>query len=192
MATSSPLPIHSQRDPRGWTAAITLAFLALILWRLTIPSKVFFDEVHYVPAARILLELEYLRNPEHPPLGKELIALGIAVFGDGPLGWRIMPALFGVLGLYAAMRAMWFASLSRFAALAFGVLLATSFPLFVQARIAMLDGIMRPGMELFVLLGWVLMLVGSPWWLARFRYGPLEWLWRCLTYWRLFPLKRAA
>ena len=51
---------------------------------------------------------------------------------------------------------------------------------------------MRPGMELFVLFGWALMLVCSPWWLARFRFGPLEWLWRCLTYWRLFPLKRAA
>jgi uncharacterized protein len=51
---------------------------------------------------------------------------------------------------------------------------------------------MRPGMELFVLLGGALMLVCSPWWLARFRYGPLEWLWRCLTYWRLFPLRRAA
>ena len=142
MAALSMPPTHQQRDPSGWTVAVALVFLALILWRLTTPSKVYFDEVHYVPAARILLELEYLRNPEHPPLAKELIALGIAVFGDKPLGWRIMPALFGVLGLYAAMRAMWFASLSRFATLAFGVLLATSFPLFVQARIAMLDGIM--------------------------------------------------
>jgi uncharacterized protein len=34
---------------------------------------------------------------------------------------------------------------------------------------------------------WVLMLAWSPAWLARFRYGPLEWLWRCLTYGRLFP-----
>jgi uncharacterized protein len=51
---------------------------------------------------------------------------------------------------------------------------------------------MRPGMEAFVLFGWALMLIGSPWWLARFRYGPLEWLWRCLTYWRLFPLRRKA
>ncbi|MBP2705700.1 DUF418 domain-containing protein [Microbispora sp. RL4-1S] len=25
------------------------------------------------------------------------------------------------------------------------------------------------------------------WWLARHRYGPLEWLWRCLTWWRLVP-----
>ncbi|MFC4009788.1 DUF418 domain-containing protein [Nonomuraea purpurea] len=25
----------------------------------------------------------------------------------------------------------------------------------------------------------------SRWWLARFRYGPLEWIWRCLTWFRL-------
>jgi len=28
------------------------------------------------------------------------------------------------------------------------------------------------------------------WWLQRFRRGPLEWLWRCLTYWRLEPIRR--
>ena len=37
---------------------------------------------------------------------------------------------------------------------------------------------------------WMLMLFWSKWWLARFRYGPLEWCWRCLTYWTLFPIKR--
>jgi len=37
---------------------------------------------------------------------------------------------------------------------------------------------------------WAAMLLWSKAWLARFRYGPLEWLWRCLTYWRLFPLRR--
>jgi uncharacterized protein len=42
----------------------------------------------------------------------------------------------------------------------------------------------------FVLAVWVLMLVWSKAWLERFRYGPLEWLWRCLTYGRVFPLKR--
>lgn len=44
----------------------------------------------------------------------------------------------------------------------------------------------------FVALGWALMLAWSPWWLARFNYGPLEWLWRCLTYWRVFPLRRTV
>jgi uncharacterized protein len=48
----------------------------------------------------------------------------------------------------------------------------------------------RDGLLLFVLLGWVLMLGWSKPWLERFRYGPLEWLWRCLTYWKLFPLRR--
>lgn len=38
---------------------------------------------------------------------------------------------------------------------------------------------------------WVLMLLWSKAWLARFRYGPLEWLWRCLTYWRLVPPRSA-
>jgi uncharacterized protein len=42
----------------------------------------------------------------------------------------------------------------------------------------------------FLLLGCVLMLGWSQPWLARFRFGPLEWVWRCLTYWRLFPLRR--
>lgn len=29
----------------------------------------------------------------------------------------------------------------------------------------------------------------SRWWLARFRFGPMEWLWRTLTYGRLQPLR---
>jgi uncharacterized membrane protein YeiB len=29
----------------------------------------------------------------------------------------------------------------------------------------------------------------SRWWLSRFRMGPLEWIWRCVTYWRLQPLR---
>lgn len=37
---------------------------------------------------------------------------------------------------------------------------------------------------------WLVMLAWPGWWLDRFRYGPLEWLWRCLTYGRLVPLVR--
>jgi uncharacterized protein len=29
-----------------------------------------------------------------------------------------------------------------------------------------------------------LQLLLSPWWLARYRFGPVEWLWRSLTYWK--------
>ena len=31
--------------------------------------------------------------------------------------------------------------------------------------------------------------IGSHWWLARFRFGPAEWAWRSLTYLRLQPLR---
>ena len=41
-----------------------------------------------------------------------------------------------------------------------------------------------------VLVAWTAMLAWSKPWLARFRYGPLEWLWRCLTYGKVFPLRR--
>jgi len=30
----------------------------------------------------------------------------------------------------------------------------------------------------------------SVWWLERFRFGPVEWLWRSLTYGRRLPLRR--
>lgn len=45
----------------------------------------------------------------------------------------------------------------------------------------------RLDLLLVVALGWAMMLSFSRLWLSRFRYGPLEWLWRCLTYGRRFP-----
>jgi uncharacterized protein len=29
----------------------------------------------------------------------------------------------------------------------------------------------------------------SSWWQSRYRYGPLEWLWRSVTYWRIQPMR---
>jgi len=29
-------------------------------------------------------------------------------------------------------------------------------------------------------------------WLRYFRFGPLEWLWRSLTYWKLQPIRKAG
>lgn len=133
------LPPHHPADPMRWHLGLTAAFAALASVRLTIPSGPMFDEVHYLPAARNLIALSDAVNMEHPPLGKELIAAGILLLGDGPLGWRIMPLLAGVLALFAACRAMWFLSGSRAASVLTGLFLVTGFPLLVQARIAMLD-----------------------------------------------------
>jgi uncharacterized protein len=32
----------------------------------------------------------------------------------------------------------------------------------------------------------------SPFWLRQYRFGPVEWLWRSLTYWKWQPLRRSA
>ncbi|MED1783525.1 DUF418 domain-containing protein [Brevibacillus fortis] len=36
----------------------------------------------------------------------------------------------------------------------------------------------------------ILQIIISNIWLAKFRYGPVEWIWRCFTYWRFFPLQK--
>ena len=41
----------------------------------------------------------------------------------------------------------------------------------------------------FILGIWVLQLVLSPWWLNRYRFGPVEWLWRSLTYGKRQPMR---
>jgi uncharacterized protein len=44
----------------------------------------------------------------------------------------------------------------------------------------------------FVVFGiWAFNLLWSPWWLSRFRFGPLEWCWRSLTYWRRQAMRRS-
>jgi len=39
---------------------------------------------------------------------------------------------------------------------------------------------------------WIFQLIMSPIWLKYFLFGPLEWLWRSLTYWKIQPLKRTS
>ena len=48
----------------------------------------------------------------------------------------------------------------------------------------------RAGQILIVFAVWTVELLWSPWWLARFRFGPFEWLWRSLTYMKLQPIRR--
>lgn len=130
---------HADRDPATWCAVIAAGFFFLLLHRLGIPSKPMFDEIHYLPAARRLIDLTERLNPEHPLLAKQLIAWSMQVIGDTPFGWRFPSAVLGVLGLWAMMRALWWASLSRAATILFGLLLATDFVWFMMARIAILD-----------------------------------------------------
>jgi dolichyl-phosphate-mannose--protein O-mannosyl transferase len=139
---SPSVPAHSTM----WNAiiAVIIFFAAhfALLVGVTTPDKFYFDEVHYVPAARQMLEpapSAPLLNPMHPPLAKQLIALSIRSFGDNPLGWRYPGVLFGALAIVA----MYLCGLALFGAqgpaVASALLAFFNQMVFVQSRIAMLD-----------------------------------------------------
>jgi uncharacterized membrane protein YeiB len=52
-------------------------------------------------------------------------------------------------------------------------------------------GMGRAWQLLFVIAVYALQVAFSHLWLKRFRYGPMEWLWRSITYWRPQPMLRA-
>jgi uncharacterized protein len=47
-------------------------------------------------------------------------------------------------------------------------------------------------MYFVVLVIWIIQLTVSPIWLRFFYFGPLEWMWRSLTYWKRQPFRRIA
>lgn len=102
-------------------------------------NGMYFDELYHARTA-----YEHLHNLKpyensHPPLGKLLIMIGIAVFGMCPFGWRFTGTLIGVLMLpvmYAFGRKM-FKRMDY--ALLLMLLFASDFMHFTQTRIATID-----------------------------------------------------
>lgn len=128
-------------EQRPVLLALLIGIAALLLFGIGMqrPSILMFDEVHYVPAARILIDLSHPVNIEHPLLGKSLIALGMLIFGDNPIGWRAMSALAGaltVVGVYAFTFLLTRTTRTGLFAALFTMLGQL---VFIQARIGMLD-----------------------------------------------------
>lgn len=113
-----------------------------------------FDEVYHGRTAYEFLHLLPVYEWTHPPLGKALISLGIALFGMTPFGWRFVPALFGVLTIPLVYLFAWRLRRKSRTAVFACVLLMTSFMHTTLSRIATLDCIVG----FFVLLMFYLML----------------------------------
>jgi uncharacterized protein len=128
--------------------------------------------------------------------GYDLIT-SLAVF----LVWNSIPRLMVTIG-YAALLIMLVERLegtafaARVAAVgrtAFTNYLGTSIvmtTIFYGYGLGWYGDVSRIGLWPFVLGAWAVMLLWSKPWLARFRYGPLEWLWRSLARMKLQPLAR--
>jgi dolichyl-phosphate-mannose-protein mannosyltransferase len=119
--------------------ALFLVSQGLFLVNIQYPSDHNFDETNYVPAAKQFIQMKENKNWEHPPLAKELMAVGIMVFGDRPIGWRYMSALFGSLTLVGMY--LWALVLfrDRRKALFAALITLVNQLLYVQARIGTLD-----------------------------------------------------
>lgn len=48
----------------------------------------------------------------------------------------------------------------------------------------------RVGQVIVVLGVWALQLIWSPIWLKKYKFGPFEWLWRSLSYWKKQPMMK--
>lgn len=65
------------------------------------------------------------------------------------------------------------------------------FLLFSGSGLALYGRVPRVGLAAIVASIWVTQLAWSVWWLAHFRVGPMEWLWRSLTSFSRLPLRRS-
>ena len=102
-------------------------------------NSMYFDEIYHARTGYELLHGRAVYETTHPPLGKDLIMLGIALFGMTGFGWRFSGTLFGVLLVPLAWcfarrltRRPWAGALA-------GVLLALDFMRFSQSRLATID-----------------------------------------------------
>lgn len=193
----------------GAPAAVVAVAAATRLWDLGHPPLLVFDETYYVKDAWTLWNLGYEAqwpaesDPRfnagqsdiftttasyavHPPLGKWVIALGMAALGPGnPVGWRISVAIVGILLVVLTMLIARKLTGSQLLATIAGFLFAIEGNAIVMSRVGLLDGILA----LFALLGVGAVLMDREWssvrlaaWIGRrkrdgrdIHWGPALW-----------------
>lgn len=121
--------------------------------RATNLNGTYFDEIYHGRTAYEMIHKLYCYENTHPPLGKEIMAIGILIFGMCPFGWRFMGTLFGVLMLPIMynfskkfFKETWISTLTT-------ILFAFDFMHFVQTRIATIDVFVT----LFIMLSYFFM-----------------------------------
>ena len=154
-----PAALEPWQNPKplvGW--AISLLMVAVAagtrLWALGTPEGKSFDEVYYATEAQELLRFGYEDNRGymfivHPPVGKWLIAITSQFWGNDSLGWRLAPAIAGIVSVLLITRiARRMFRSNLFGGIA-GLLLALDGISVVQSRVALLDIFL----QLFILAG---------------------------------------
>ena len=102
-------------------------------------NSMYFDEIYHGRTGYEQLHRLPVYETTHPPLGKDFIMLGIALFGMTAFGWRFAGTLFGVLLVPLAWCFVRRLTRRPWAAAMAGVLLALDFMRFSQSRLATID-----------------------------------------------------
>lgn len=120
-------------------------------------------------------------------LGFLLAQLGQYLLAAGYVGVIVL----AMLQPYWRSRLMWLAPVGRMALtnyLMHSVVLGT---IFYGYGFGFFGHVSRTQQVVLVIAIAAAQVMFSRYWLGRFRYGPMEWLWRNITYWRWQPLRTA-
>ncbi|MDQ3537705.1 MAG: phospholipid carrier-dependent glycosyltransferase [Actinomycetota bacterium] len=151
---------------------LLLVAAVLRLWNLGYPERTYFDEIYYAKQAQQLLEHGVETDfVVHPPVGKWLLAGGMALFGNNSFGWRFAAAVAGCMTVLATyliglrlFRRRGVAALAAF-------LLCLDGLAFTISRIAMLDAFLG----LFVTAGvWLLLIDRDTRWAGIDRFAAAD------------------
>lgn len=135
---------------RGWVVTLVLTTVAAVVRLVDLGAKTdggtpLFDEKYYAIQAWEMLRNGGIEDNQaygvvvHPPLGKQLIAIGEALFGYTPFGWRFASAVAGVLCVLIMVRVARRMTGSTLLGGIAGVLLICDGVSHVMARTALLD-----------------------------------------------------
>ncbi len=102
-------------------------------------NSMYFDEIYHGRTGYEMLHKMTVYETTHPPLGKDFIMLGIALFGMTGFGWRFAGTLFGVLLVPLAWCFVRRLTRKPWVAAAAACILALDFMRFSQSRIATID-----------------------------------------------------
>ncbi|MEM6411196.1 MAG: DUF418 domain-containing protein [Pseudomonadota bacterium] len=115
-----------------------------------------------------------------------LIVAVYAHYLGGALAWSGL--------IVAAVRSGWkataFAAVGRTAFTVYIMQSVIGLLLFSSLGLGLFGQLSLGTLMLITLAVWLLFLTAAPLWLKHFRFGPLEWLWRSLTYGQLQPMPR--
>jgi dolichyl-phosphate-mannose-protein mannosyltransferase len=142
-ADNQLLPVKTVITPDGRSIAAARHPLfdeqRVMLRKPSYLNSTYFDEIYHGRTAYEFIKKYPVYETTHPPFGKDLLSLGILMFGMNPFGMRFIHALMGVLLMIALFFLGREILASRFGAYAVMAVAALDFMPYVQSRYSTID-----------------------------------------------------